>query len=70
MSSFVLSVQDFSVAVAYFKLILASLLNFLFSNGKFERLGGPLDEIVTISVHKFSIKCHVIIWRRDVIREL
>ena len=26
--SFVLSVQDFSVAVAYFKLILASLLNF------------------------------------------
>ena len=30
---------------------------------KFDRLGGPLDEIVLFSVHKFS----VIMWRHDVI---
>ena len=27
----------------------------MFLNGKFERLGDPLDEIVNISVHKFSV---------------
>ena len=27
----------------------------LLSNENFERLGGPLDEIVTVSVHKFNV---------------
>ena len=30
-------------------------------------LDGPLDEIVTVSVHKFSVKCHVVIYHDDVI---
>ena len=30
---------------------------------KFERLGGPLVEIVLFSVHK----CYIVIWRHDVI---
>ena len=28
---------------------------FCLSNRKFERLGGPLDEIVTVSVHKYNV---------------
>ena len=29
--------------------------HFCLSNRKFERLGDPLDEIVTISVHKYNV---------------
>ena len=32
-----------------------SPVNFCLSNGKFERLGGPLDEIVTVFVHKYNV---------------
>ena len=39
--------------------------NYKLSNEK-SKFGGPLDEIVLVSVHKFSF----VMWRHDVIREL
>ena len=46
--------------------------SFCLSNRKFERLGDPLDEIVTISVHKYSIIMSrpSMMWWRHLIREI
>ena len=46
----------FKFNVRWRSLVLESIVAiFCLSNRKFERLGGPLDEIVTVFVHKYSV---------------
>ena len=68
------NISNFSITeinLFIYQCLISLYIYFCLSNRKFERLGDPLDEIVTISVHKYSVIMprHNVMWWRHLIRE-
>ena len=49
------SVDNCSSMFPFILYVIFNIWHICLSNRKFERLGGPLDEIVTVSVQKYSV---------------